>query len=137
MFRSVFLLALAVSLPLATLAQEAIDPRVEEILAELPTRAEMETALAKMPDMNKMMTGVMEIAEDPETKETLERVGTRLETQFSDFDLNVKDGEIPDFNLVMDEMMTIASDKETMGDLLGLMFQMVDVMEEVVEEASE
>ena len=137
MFRSVFLLALAVSPPLATLAQEAIDPRVEEILAELPTRAEMETALAKMPDMNKMMTGVMEIAEDPETKETLERVGTRLETQFSDFDLNVKDGEIPDFNLVVDEMMTIASDKETMGDLLGLMFQMVDVMEEVVEEASE
>ena len=129
MIRSTICVALCLSLPFCAFAEER-DPRVEEILKELPTRMEMEEALAEMPDINKMMSGVMEIAQDPETVDTLERIGARLEQRFSGLDTQIEDGELPDFNLLMGEMMGLASDKETIGDALGLMFQFVDVMEE-------
>ena len=76
-----------------------------------------------------MVTGLIDIAEDPETMDTLERVGARLEQRFANIELTVADGEIPDFNLVMEEVLGLASDRETVGDLLGLMFQVVDVVE--------
>lgn len=133
MIRSAIIAALCFSMPLSAISEER-DPRVEAILNDLPTRAEMEDAFSNMPDINKMMSGVMEIAQDPETIDTLERVGTRLEQRFSSIDLEVEEGGLPDFNLLMGEMMGLASDRETMGDVLGLMFQVVDVMEEVTAE---
>jgi len=114
----------------ARAADEKRDPRVEEILSQLPTEAEMEDVLESLPDLNKMVGGVMEIAQDPETAETLERVGTRLEQRFANLDIEMNDGDMPDLNLLMGEMMGLASDRETMGDVLGLMFQVVDVIEE-------
>lgn len=132
MLRSVLVAALCVSLPIAATADEERDPRVEEILKDLPTRAELEDAIGQMPDLNKMVTGIMDVVEDPETQATLEDVGQRLEQRFEKMsvDLEVADGEIPDLNLVIGEMMGLATDKEMMGDLLGLMFQVVDAVEE-------
>ena len=130
MIRSTLFAAIAILVPLGAFADEPRDPRVEEILNQLPTEAEIEEMLSDLPDMNKMMTGVMDIAQDPETMETLERVGTRLEERFSSLELNVEEGEVPDFNHMMEEIMGLASDRETIGDVLGLMFQVVDVVEE-------
>ena len=130
MIRSALFAAIAILVPLGAFADETRDPRVEEILDQLPTEAEIEELLSDLPDMNKMMTGVMDIAQDPETMETLERVGTRLEERFSSLELNVEEGELPDFNHMMEEVMGLASDRETIGDVLGLMFQIVDVVEE-------
>jgi len=134
MIRSALIALFALSVPMSAAADEDRDPRVEEILSKLPSEAEMEDMLEQMPDMNKMVSGVMEIAQDPETMETLERVGARLEERFAGMDLNVEDGEMPDPNLLMGEMMGLASDKESLGDVLGLMFQVVDVMEEATAE---
>lgn len=134
MIRSILISVLALSGPFQAFADKKYDPRVEEILDQLPTEAEIEEVLSAMPDMNKMVTGMMDIAKDPETIETLERVGTRLEERFSSLELHVEDGEMPDFNNMMGEVMGLASDRETIGDVLGLMFQFIDVMEESVGE---
>jgi len=134
MIRTALFAALAFMIPISAFADQTRDPRVKEILDQLPTEAQIEEMLSGLPDMNKMMTGVMDIAQDPETMETLERVGTRLEDRFSSFELSVEDGEMPDFNHMMGEVMGLASDRETIGDVLGLMFQFVDVMEESVSE---
>ena len=138
MIRSVLFAAAILAAPTLAFADEKRDPRVEAILDELPTRADMENALEDMPDLNVLMTGVMDIAQDPETMDTLERVGARLEQRFADLDIEAADGEMPDLNLLMGEMMGLATDlstdRETMGDLLGLMFQVVDVVEESVGE---
>ena len=129
MIRAALSALTVLALPALSFADQDRDPRVEAILDELPSEAEMRDVLDQMPDLNAMMTGIIDIAEDPETLDTLERVGARLEERLEGIELAVQDGEVPDLNLIMEEMIGLASDRDTMGDVLGLMFQVVDVIE--------
>ena len=134
MLRFAFIAAFCLATPISMHAQEVLDPRVEAILDQMPTQDEVDELLAQMPDLNAMMTGMMDIAQDPETVATLERVGARLEQRFASLELSAAEGELPDLNLLMEEVMGLATDRETAGDLLTLMFQVVDVVEDAAGE---
>jgi hypothetical protein len=110
------------------------DPRVEEILNQMPTRDEIKAITKDMPDMTHMIMGLKDIAEDEDTHATFERLGTRLESTFSRLEAETADGEIPDLNALFEDMMMLSTDRQTMGDLLGLAFQVKDVMEEAMPE---
>ncbi len=118
---------------------EPQDPRIAEILANLPTEAEIDAIMRDVPDMTRLMTGMMDIVTDEDNHAALERVAARLESRLEHIELaaNLEDGEMPDINALMREVMMISTDKDMMGDLLGLAFQVSDVMEEVIEEAGD
>ena len=57
---------------------EPQDPRIAEILANLPTEAEIDAIMRDVPDMTRLMTGMMDIVTDEDNHATLERVAARL-----------------------------------------------------------
>jgi len=138
MIRTIFAATCVLALPLAAVADDKPrDPRVEEILKDLPSRGEIDEMLEAMPDVNGLVTGLRDIAEDPDTMETLERVGSRLEGLGETLEAQTADGEMPDFNSLISELMYLATDEEIVGDVLGLAFQVSDLMEEIAPELAE
>lgn len=112
------------------------DPRIAEILSNLPTEAEIDDIMSDVPDMTRLMTGMMDIVTDEDNHATLERVAGRLESRLEVIEqaASPETGEMPDINALMREVMMMSTDKEMMGDLLGLAFQVNDLMEDVTEE---
>lgn len=132
MLRTV-LIALMVSGAAFTAAAQdnaPIDPRVAELLDELPTRSDMQGLTENLPDMAGMMLDLKDFAEADRTQTRLDRITNRLEVLVDDFDQINSDDGIPDINAALDELMVIPTDRALMGDLFSLMFELTDVMVE-------
>ncbi len=132
-----FVLASAVLVfALPALADEtARDPRVEALLKELPSDAELDKAIADMPDMNRMMTGLLAIMKDEATQAKFKAIGERLARQMDDKDFKSAEGELPDFNALMADMMSLMGDKALIGDMAELGFEIEDEMKALADEA--
>ena len=116
--------------------ETARDPRVETMLKDLPSEAEMNEAMAAMPDLNRLMAGMLDIMKDEETQATMKSLGARMSEKLDGKDYAGADGELPDFNAMMADMMGLMSDRELIGDLAELGLSMEDEMKALAEEAS-
>jgi hypothetical protein len=116
-----------------------LDPRVEALLDAMPTEQQVDEMMTEMPDITALLGGLMQIASDDDTRATLERVGTKLQNRLDGLDLeaDIENGEIPDINGLIGEMMKLPADREMMGDLLGLAFEVKDVIDDAMPEATE
>ncbi len=137
MFRPLFAAAALLMLaPIAFADDKAPrDARVEEALKGLPSEAEIDTALAALPDMNALMTSMEDVMKDPETKATVDRFVARLEDRVGKEGLGKTENGRPDVNALMREMLQLTSDREFMAEMIGLAFTMQDAMEEALPEA--
>lgn len=105
-----------------------IDPRVAELLEDLPTREEMQSITQSLPDMTVMMFDLKDFAESERTQTRLDRITGRIESLTQSLEQIEKQNGVPDMNAALDELMVIPTDRALMGDLFSLMFELTDVM---------
>ena len=98
--------------------------------AQLPSAAEIEAALAQMPDMNAIMGDMMDIVKDEDFQDTMkDSLGAFTERLDGSGALEPQDNGMPDFNSLFAVMLGTLSDEETMGGMLETMDEFVGVME--------
>ena len=104
---------------------------------KFPTEAEIEDIIDQMPDMNKLMGAMMEIAKDEDIHEALKMAGQNFGDKMEKSgltDMELKDREMPDFNALLATMMRTFSDEDMMGDFVGIASKMQEAVEENIDE---
>ena len=131
MIRSLCCAISLVCIGLPAAAEE--DPRVTEALKGLPTEAEINQMMSEMPDLNRLVSGMIDIAQDEDTQATFDRLGNRMKERFDPESFKQTDSDLPDFNAMMDSVAGLAADRESMADILTLAFRMQDVLEDAAQ----
>jgi len=102
---------------------------------KLPSSSEVEQIIADMPDLNKLMDGMMAIAQDEDLMNSLETAGEKMSKNFEKLgDMEMRENGMPDMNMMMATMLRTFSDEEVMGEMLGVVQELQDVVEENFDE---
>jgi len=102
---------------------------------KLPSNAEIEKIIEDMPDLNKLMDGMMAIAQDEDLMSSLENAGEKMAKNFEKLgDMEMRDNGMPDMNAMMGTMLRTFSDEEVMGEMLGVVEELKEVVEENFDE---
>lgn len=124
------------ALPLAANAHDVPKKKTDISELKLPTEADIEQIIDEMPDLNRLMDGMMAIAQDEDLMNSLESAGEKMAKNFEKFeDMELRDNGMPDMNLMMETMLRTFSDEEVMGDMLDVVTELQDVVEEHIEPA--
>ncbi len=116
-------------------SSEAQSPKTQHITKPaLPSQAEINAALEKMPDMNAIMGDMMSLVKDESFREKMETSAKGF-TDKIDTDAFKKgpDG-MPDFNKAFASMLGSFSDEEAMGGMLDTMMDLAQTMEKHIPE---
>jgi hypothetical protein len=126
---------IALALPVSA-EEKARDPRVEALLKDLPSEAELDKAMDEMPDLNRLMGGMLEIMKDEATQAKMKSIGERMAQKMDGKDFRSAEGELPDFNAIMREMMGLMGDQDLIGDVAALGIALEDEMKSLAEDAA-
>lgn len=117
--------------PLAANAHDVPKKKTDITEFKLPTEAEIEQIIDEMPDLNRLMDGMMAIAEDEDLMNSLEDAGESVVKAFEQFEeMELRDNGMPDLNFMMETMLRTMSDEEVMGDMLNVVEELQEVVEE-------
>jgi len=98
---------------------------------KLPSESEIEQIIEDMPDLNKLMDGMLAIAQDEDIRSSMERVGEKMADKFEKFeDMEMRENGLPDMNLLMGTMLRTFSDEDVMGEMLGIVGELQEAVEE-------
>lgn len=110
---------------------DAPKPTAKVIKPQLPSQADIQDALQKMPDMNALMGGMMSVMKDEKFKDQMESSAKALSKRMDGQDVFKKgpDG-MPDFNKAFELMLGTFSDEDAMGGMLETMMDLAEAMED-------
>ena len=121
------------AVPFLAQAHEIKDEKKAPDLSELklPSKAEIQDMMDELPDLNKMMDGMVALSQDEDLINSLEATGEKLANRFEKMgELEMRDNGLPDLNLMMEEMMMVFADDDVMGEMLGVVQELTESIEE-------
>ena len=118
--------------PLAANADEASEPTLPDVSSiELPSRADIPKMMDDMPDLNKLMDGVLAVSQDKELIDSLESTGDKLAEKIDKLGkMEMRDNGLPDLNFMMEELMMTLSDEDVVGEMLGVVEELTEAIDE-------
>lgn len=110
---------------------------IEDI--KLPTEADIEAIIDKMPDLNQMMGGMLDVMKDEKIQSKLKSAGENFadsveKSGIKDLTANIDAGELPDFNNLFASLLRLTSDEEVLGDMIGVLSELQSSVEDNFDE---
>lgn len=122
--------------PLAANAHDVPKKKSEITEFKLPSEAEIEQIIDEMPDLNRLMDGMMAVAQDEDLMNSLESAGEKMAKSFEKFeDMELRDNGMPDMNLMMETMLRMTADEDIMGEMMNVVEELQDVVEDNFDES--
>lgn len=114
---------------------EQSKPKTDVSELKLPTKAEMQDVLDKMPDFNALMGDFMELAQDEELKNSLTDAGEAFVEKLDESGaLKTDKNGLPNFNKMMEVMLFAFTEDDIAGELVGTLSEFQDVIEKHIPE---
>ena len=102
---------------------------------ELPTKAEIAEMQKQLPDLNAMLSDMMELAQGEDFQTDMRKSVDRMKSQFEGTDLEMENG-MPDLNAMMGAMLMMFAEDEIMDTMLSQIVPMAEMMEKHVPEST-
>ena len=130
---SVFLSGSAFAHP--EMAEKKAPKGVPEATFELPSTAEMEAAIDKMPDLNAIMGDLMNLVKDERLQERMESSGDAFAKKLDKSGaMRLDENGMPDIKLALKALVGALGDEEVTGGLLDTVTELQQVMEKHIPE---
>jgi len=134
-----FFAALALSFPVLAHpepdASTKQSPKTLTAKPTLPSQAELQKALAELPDMNAIMGDMLSIVKDETLHNQMKRTGETFAKRIENSGaLEMRDDNgLPDFNAAFGVMISMIGEEDGFGAMLDTMTSMAEQMERVTE----
>ena len=104
----------------------------------LPSDADIDKIMEEMPDFNRLMDGMIDIAENEELRDRLKSSADRMKNRIEESGaLKMRENGRPDLNAGIETLLRTLSDEEGIGEIVETLEDVAAEMSAVVEESLE
>lgn len=101
---------------------------------KMPSEADIEAIIDKMPDFNGIMNDLSKVMKDDRLRSQMETTAKSFSKSIEDSGaFNTNSGELPDFNLAIESLLRSFADKDGLGGMVNTITDMAETMGDSLE----